>query len=199
MSHFDESFDPLKNIKFKESTLPRGVSPLNFRVLSPYERALMVSDGTVTNFIEAYTLDPLEIVSLKQEHYKLEEPNLQLQVEKGVEIVHREVLIRGRFSDKFYVYAVSYYVPERLPSDLRSKLEKKKEGIGRIIRENHLETRREVLWFGKERLKNLPLEVSSVSNGYFMTRAYRIMFKNKPLILLFERFPVLDDQLPKHH
>ena len=194
-----DGFDPLKKIQIAESDMPAELSKLNFRTLSPFQRALMVTDGTVTKFIEAYTLDPVEITRLGQKCYSLEENHPWLMAEKGMDVMFREVMIRGIYSHTLYVYGVSYIIPERLPGNMRERLEVQGESIGRILNDYEMETRREVLWFGRERLTQLPRQLSSIADGEFISRTYRIIAEGKPIVLITERFPVLADVLPHHH
>jgi chorismate-pyruvate lyase len=109
------------------------------------------------------------------------------------------VMIRGIYSHTLYVYGVSYIIPERLPATIRDRLEVQGEGIGRILNDCEMETRREVLWFGRERLSRLPRELAAISDGEFISRTYRIITDGKPIVLITERFPVMTDALPKHH
>jgi chorismate-pyruvate lyase len=199
MGYEGNCFDPLKKIQTAESAMPEELSKLNFRTLTPFQRALMVADGTVTKFIEAYTLDPVEIIRLNQKLYPLDEDHPWLEAERGTNVMFREVIIRGVYSHTLYVHGVSYIVPDRLPPDMRQRLEVQGEGIGRLLNEAMMETRREVLWFGREKLPDPPSEIASVSNGEFITRAYRIIEGGKPIVMINERFPVMDDVLPQHH
>jgi chorismate-pyruvate lyase len=192
-------FDPLKKIQTAESEMPAELSKLNFRTLTPFQRALMVTDGTVTKFIEAYTLDPVEIIRLGQKSYSLEEDHPWLVAKKGMDVMFREVMIRGIYSHTLYVYGVSHIIPDRLPGKMRERLEVQGESIGRILNDYEMETRREVLWFGRERLTQLPRQLSSVTDGEFISRTYRIITEGKPIVLITERFPVLTDVLPHHH
>jgi len=199
MDNEGNSFDPLKKIQTAESAMPKELSKLNFRTLTPFQRALMVTDGTVTKFIEAYTLDPVEIIRLNQKLYFLEEYHPWLEAGKGTEVMFREVMIRGIYSHTLYVHGVSYIVPDRLQDDMRRRLEVQGEGIGRILNDAQMETRREVLWFGRERAADLPREISRMSDGEFVSRAYRIITDGKPIVMINERFPVMTDTLPQHH
>jgi chorismate-pyruvate lyase len=199
MGFESNSFDPLKKIQTAESAMPNELSKLNFRTLTPFQRALMVADGTVTKFIEAYTLDPVEIIRLKQKCYPLAEDNPWLEAEKDTNVMYREVMIRGIYSHTLYLFGASYIVPDRLQDDIRERLEIQGEGIGRILNDAQMETRREVLWFGREKPADLPGEVSIVSNGEFISRAYRIITGGKPIVMINERFPVMTDVLPHHH
>jgi len=193
------TFDPLKNIQTAAAAMPEQLSKLNFRALTPFQRALMVSDGTVTKFIEAYTLDPVEIIRLSQECYSLKDKHPWLEAEKNTDVMLREVAISGIYSNNLYVYGVSHIVPERLPEDIRDRLEVQGEGIGRILNDYPVETRREVLWFGREKVSDLPREISRACNGEFISRSYRIIMGGKPIVMINERFPVMTDALPSHH
>ena len=199
MGYESNSFDPLRKIQTAESAMPGELSKLNFRTLTPFQRALMVTDGTVTKFIEAYTLDPVEIIRLNQKLYRLEEDHPWLEADRNTDVMLREVMIRGIYSHTLYVHGVSYIVPGRLQDDMRKRLEVQGEGIGRILNDARMETRREVLWFGREKLADPPREISGVSNGEFISRAYRIITGGKPIVMINERFPVMTDVLPQHH
>ena len=195
----NNAFDPLKNIQTAAASMPEQLSKLNFRALTPFQRALMVSDGTVTKFIEAYTLDPVEIIRLSQERYALEDDHPWLEAEKNTDVMLREVAISGIYSNNLYVYGVSHIVPERLPQDIRERLEVQGEGIGRILNDYRMEMRREVLWFGREKVADLPGKIASACDGDFISRSYRIIAEGKPIVLINERFPVMTDALPSHH
>jgi len=199
MGFQDGGFNPLRKIQTAESAMPAELSKLNFRTLTPFQRALLVTDGTVTKFIEAYMLDPVEIIRLGQTRYTLEEDHPWLVAEKGMDVMFREVMIRGIYSHTLYVYGVSHIIPDRLPRDIRERLEVQGESIGRVLNDYEMETRREVLWFGRERLTQLPRQLSSVTNGEFISRTYRIIAEGKPIVLITERFPELTDVLPHHH
>ena len=103
------------------------------RALSQYQRALLVIDGTVTKFIEAYTMEPLQIDQLRHESVELESASDSLQLDRGAHVAHRSVVISGKYSRKPYVYAVSDVVIEKASGrDVREVA-----ASGRGDRENH--------------------------------------------------------------
>lgn len=183
-------FSPLNELLTAPAAKPAGLSAVNLRVLSPFQRSLLVMDGTVTKFIEAYTLEPLNIRRLSQSTVALPEDHRWLEAPKGTTIAVREVLIEGEYSGTLYVYAVSLIVLDRMPATVRERLEIDGEGIGRILIDHELETRREVLWYGREHAGELGEEVRRRTSGEFITRAYRIVHKRKPVALITEKFPV---------
>lgn len=199
MTHRFDGFDPFKDIVTAPFAMPTGLKTINFRALTPFQRALLVADGTVTQLIESYTLEPVEIVTLDQNRELCEERHLWLETEETTAVIRREVIIRGKYSHTLYVYGVSHIVPERLPETIRRRLEIQGEGIGRLINDNALETRREILWFGTERPTQLPASIHHLEQEEFISRVYKIITCGKPIALINERFPTQTDQLPHHH
>lgn len=195
----DDWFDPMKDLFIAQAAKPAHVSEVNLRTMTPFQRALLVIDGTVTKFIEAYTMDPIEVIRLSQEQRRLSADHTWLEAPKGTVVVARQVLLRGRYSYTLYAYAVSLIVPERLGDDVKQSLEIDGEGLGRILLNSRLETRREVLWYGREHASELPDAVRHKTNTEFLSRMYRIIAGGRPIMLINEKFPLGGDWLPAHH
>jgi chorismate-pyruvate lyase len=169
-------------------TMDRSTA-VNMRALTPFQRALLVIDGTVTTFIEAYTLEPVSIERLGEAHDPVAEDRAWLELAEGEEVAHRAVLIEGTYSRTLYVYASSLVVPGRLPAAVRQKLEVQGAGLGRLLNDEKLETRREVLRQVREHVADLPEAVRTRTDGEFVTRVYRIIAQGRPVALITERFP----------
>ncbi|NJN69483.1 MAG: hypothetical protein HC801_03780 [Nitrospira sp.] len=75
-------FNPMEDLLTAQFALPADLRELNLRTLTPFQRALMVIDGTVTKFIEAYTMEQIEILRLGQEIRPLTVDNEWLEAEK---------------------------------------------------------------------------------------------------------------------
>ena len=194
------SFDPLSDLFLAQFDRPAELGSVNLRTLSPFQRALLVIDGTVTKFIEAYTMEPVEVIRLAQVNRELSSEHRWLELPKGAVVAVRHVMIRGEHSHNFYVYAVSSIVLDRLPKEIRGRVEREvEEGLGRILNANKQESRREVLWYGRERVTGLPEEVRHVSDGDFISRTYRIIVREKPIMMINEKFPSVIEHLPSHH
>ena len=65
------SFDPLADLMIAKASRPAELGELELCMLSPFQRALLVLDGKVIKFIEAFTMEPLDIVRLSQDQRKL--------------------------------------------------------------------------------------------------------------------------------
>lgn len=192
-------FDPMSELFVAQFARPVGLEPVNLRALTPFQRALLVIDGTVTKFIEAYTLEPVEVVRLSQVHRSLSIDHSWLEARAGTEVIARQVILRGEYSHTFYAYAVSLIVQERLPEQMKQNFEEEEGGIGRILLHWGAETRRDILWYGKERIDELPEDIQRISDGEFISRTYRIVAGGTPVMLINERFPFYSVRFPSHH
>jgi chorismate-pyruvate lyase len=114
-------------------------------------------------------------------------------------MVVRQVLLRGKYSHTLHAYAVSLIIPDRLRTAVKADLDLDGEGLGRILLNNRIETRREVLWYGKERAEDLPESIRHLTNTEFISRTYRIIADGKPVMLINEKFPFGGDDLPSHY
>jgi chorismate-pyruvate lyase len=190
------AFDPLEELFVAQFRKPPGLMAINLRVLSPFQRALLVIDGTVTKFIEAYAMEPVDVSLLSQEVRTTAADDEWLELPAGAPVIAREVALRGRYRHQVYAYAPSLLVLDRLPQQVREALSTNPGGLGRILLQTGLESRREVLWYGRERLAEVPAGVEGLRPGYFISRTYRIIAGGRPVMLINEKFPTGVDPLP---
>ena len=193
------SFDPLSDLLIAQIQRPPQWQDANLRALTPFQRSLLSIDGTVTKFIEAYTMEPVCVELIDQDVHNLEVDHPWLEIEAGTAVISRQVLLRGKYSQTLYVYAVSLLVYDQLPEEVREDLRLYPGGIGRVLIKNQLETRREVLWYGREDIQQLPEPVASLADGRFLSRTYRIICQDTPFMLINERFPLSLSQIMAHH
>jgi chorismate-pyruvate lyase len=183
-------FDPFADLLSAQASRPRDLETVDLRELTPFQRALVSIDGTVTKFIEAYLLDPVESVLLTQQTQTMETDHPWLALPSGGEVVSRQVLLRGRYSSRVYAYAVSLLVQQRLPDGLLRDLAIEPAGIGRVLLNSQIENRREILWYGREHLPLLPENISRYTGNDFISRTYRILTQGQPVMLISEKFPL---------
>ena len=93
-----DGFDPFRNLFVAQLARPAQLVEINLRTLSPFQRALLVIDGTVTKFIEAYMMEPVEIRRLSQVQRSLLNDHDWLEARQGTNVVAREVMLIGRRS-----------------------------------------------------------------------------------------------------
>lgn len=194
-----ETFDPLRELFVAQAAKPAQLGAVNLRALTPFQRALLIIDGTVTKFIETYTLERVEVVRLRQSVQQLPAEHVWLEAAPGTTVIAREVLLRGKYSYTLFAYAASLIVPERLPEPVQRELAVDGQGLGRMLLESRIETYRELLWYNKEPARRLPADVRRLVDGELISRTYRILAGGQPIMLINEKFPSGDDRLPSHH
>lgn len=189
-SHAAETFNPFQDLLCNREVRALAFGKINLRELTPFQRCLLALDGTVTKYLETYTLEPINVVRLRQETQVLADSHHWLDTPPDTEVVAREVLLRGAYSATVYAYAVSLLVPARLPEGLLRTLENEPGGIGRALLNSQIESRREILWYGREHLSHLPEDIRTCTGDEFLSRAYCIIVHGKPVMLINEKFPV---------
>ena len=177
------AFDPLADLLVGNSERPTERGPVNLRAVGPLLRALLVTDGTVTKFLEAVTMERVEVAILAQSEIELTEYHDTLEAQPNSRVITRTVSLIGTTTKRHYAEATSLLVVDRLPVEVRRRLEDHPQGIGRILLESRLETRREVLWYGRDPSESTDRGVGGIR------RAYRIISGGAPLMLITESFP----------
>ena len=184
----------MKDLFVAQFAKPSDLEEMNLSQLTPFQRALLVIDGTVTRFIEAYTFSPVEVVLLHQETQTLPTDHIWLDAEKGTEIVARQVMLQTGKKDNQYptlhVYATSTIVLDRIPQTIREGLMLNGQGLGHLLQRSGLETRRDLLWWGLKRPQNLPEALAHLKDKPFLIRTYRVVADGRPLMLINEQSPL---------
>ena len=101
-------------------------------LLSPFQRILLTTDGSITDMLESYNRERIKIVKLSEELTPLNRDIPAMQLLKGAEVIDRKVLLRGKISQKNYIYAESIIVPDRLEERFRKELLTTKTPIGKL-------------------------------------------------------------------
>ena len=168
---------------------PAGLGDLDPKQLSPFQRALLTIDGTVTQFIEAYALEPVLIRVLDQVTGPAGDAARWLDCDSRTEVLHRRSSLVGADTAELYAYAESVLVPARLSADMQAALHLDSGGLGKILLNASLESRREGLWFGAQVLHDLPPALGAGEAMRCLTRTYRVIAGGRPLMLITEHFP----------
>ena len=183
----------MKDLFVAQFAKPSDLEEINLSQLTPFQRALLVIDGTVTQFIEAYTFSPVEVGLLHQETQTLPTDHTWLETEKGTEVVDRQVILQTEQKDSqqltVHVYATSIIVLDRISQTIREGLTLKGQGLGQLLQRSGLETRRDLLWWGLKRAKDLPEVLRHLEGKPFLSRTYRVVADGYPIMLINEQSP----------
>jgi chorismate-pyruvate lyase len=185
-----ERFDPVAGVFGAQSARPEGIRTVDARALTALQRALLVIDGTVTKFLEAWALEPVDVVRLEQEQLELATAEPWLELPAASPVIRRRVVLQGRRTAQFFAWADSLICAERLPLAMSAALAHDEGGLGRILLDSAVETRRECLWYGRERPAERPAAIARLWSGEFLMRTYRVIAAGRPIMLITERFPL---------
>ncbi len=162
---------------------------LDLERLSPLERVLLTTDGTVTDVLAAHAWEPIAVRKIGQAVLHPVDPPAWLDAEPGAALIEREILLYGERSRRRYLHAHSFIALDALPRDAREALLDTLTPLGEIMQAARLETFREILQCG--------LEASGPRGRWFarpettplVYRTYRVIHRDRPLMLITERFP----------
>ncbi len=175
----------------RNSTTAVNVSVVHDTSLSLFQKVLLITDGTVTQLIELYTgelirVNKIENRIIDNQAIPMEIRDL-LQTGNDNTLLKRIILLRGEM--KSYLYAESYFVMERLPSDMRIKLETTDIPIGLLWREAKLETHREIIAYHRERNAAIATHFSLDPDAELLSRTYLLYSHGQPMGTITEKFP----------
>ncbi len=184
------TFDPTAAFFVAQASRPRHLEEIDFAGLPPVLRMLLVKDGTVTTAICAYFLEEVTTCQIDQQVVQLTDADRWLDLPGGAEVLQRQVMLQSAVDGRLFAFAESRLAIERLPASMQSALAARDSNLGRILRNDRSETLREGLWFGRERMGELPEPVARISDGDFMSRSYRVVTNAAPMMIVTERFPM---------
>ncbi len=162
------------------------IDPCN---LSPFQRILLTTDGTLTDILEAYLFESIQVVKLSEELVRTTENILPLELKNESEVIERKILLQGKISRNNFIYAESVIVPERLEERFKNRLLNSQIPIGRLWLEHRMETFKEIVDSGKERANKLSCYFNIKAEENILFRTYRLFNNHVPIMLITEKFP----------
>ncbi|NLD57468.1 MAG: DUF98 domain-containing protein [Methanomicrobiales archaeon] len=159
--------------------------------VSPVQKFLLGTDGSVTQLLESVTGKKVVIRTLVQEVVPADPATADnLNIAPGDPVNHRIVEIRTEADGEVLIYAISDTPLARLSPAFKDDLMKADIPIGRIISQHHIEARREIL---NARVTTATEDAERVfgicRHEPVLSRQYRIIHDKKPLIFIEEQFP----------
>ncbi|MEH2232810.1 MAG: chorismate pyruvate-lyase family protein [Nostoc sp.] len=169
-----------------QSLTKRHIEPLK---LSSFQRILLTTDGTLTEILEAYLLEKIQLVKLSEKVVKNTKYIPALDLDIGTQVIERKILLQGKISLNNFIYAESTIVPERLDTKLKDRLIKSQEPMGRVWLEHKLETFKEIIDSAIETAEDLSEFFNIAREDKMLSRTYRVFSNKKPIIMITEKFP----------
>ena len=159
--------------------------------LAPMQKVLIGTDGSVTGLLEMATGHPVTITTLVQHVVGADtEAAAALDIEQGDEVNYRVVELKDGVTGEVLIYAVSCTPLRRLKPEFRQDLMRADIPIGRILRRHRIESRREIT---DARVVRAGTDLARTFNVHrcepMLSRKYRIIHREEPLIAIEEIFP----------
>ncbi|WML67415.1 MAG: hypothetical protein METHP_00943 [Methanoregula sp. SKADARSKE-2] len=154
--------------------------------LSPVQKILLGTDGSVTQLLEAITGAAEAVGTRVQEIVPADGPTAdRLGIRVGEPVNYRVVELRNVSSGEVLIHAISHTPVDRLSQEFRDDLMKADIPIGKIIKQHRIEARREIL---NARVSAAPDDVGKLfslcRNEPLLSRQYWIIHRGKPLIFI---------------
>ena len=143
--------------------------------LDMLQRVLLVSDGTLTDTLEAAFLEPISLRKIEIQTAPARRALPELDVVVGERLMERKILLCGETSGRAYVYAESALVLDRLPPRFREELVETDLPIGRLWSEHKLETRKELLSMSRHPMCGLAAHFRAAPESDCLVRRYRVI------------------------
>ncbi|MDQ6614991.1 MAG: chorismate pyruvate-lyase family protein [Actinomycetota bacterium] len=161
----------------------------NGTALSIFQRILLITDGTVTDVVEAYGGEAIQVVKLAQSFGQADPLKPPLDLFDAERVLRRTVLLQGTISGTNYIHADSVIAPDRLPSEVLDGLLMTGRPLGRLLAQQRIETFRDIVGVGFEPAGDCAsfFGVDPTSNLVF--RTYRIHLNGQPVVRITEKFP----------
>ena len=166
-----------------------GKDGVDFSSIGLVERLLLITNGTLTDAIEAAFLEPVKLFKLAVSSSVASEPIEALNLKRGAPVMRREILLQGVNSQTTYVYAKTFIALESLSSEFREQLANSEIPIGRLWAEHKLETRKELVKIWRIPVSEVSLFFGAEGKGGLLARTYRVFSGGRPIMLISEYFP----------
>ena len=154
--------------------------------LTPFLRACLLTDGSLTTLLEAFAGYEIKISGLKQKTIpaggKLAG---ELKINPGEELNEREVVLSAEQNP--LVYAKSYAVISRLSDDAKKDILNTDIPIGKILKKHKVEVHREIKEIGVVSDAKIA-GILNLNKNKILFRSYLIIKKSVPLMKIEEYF-----------
>jgi chorismate-pyruvate lyase len=158
--------------------------------LNPLQRILIITDGTLTEILEATFLERIRLMKVSQQTISSTAAHIHVAPDPGEALLERKIVLRGEGSNRNYVYAESIIAINRLPASLRNELVSSDVSLGRLWLEHKLETFKELLEVKSVQAGKLCEHFDCGNSGAVLVRTYRVHSAAMPVMVISEYFPV---------
>ncbi len=169
---------------------PARLSDVPFAQLPTELRLLLAYEGTLAGALEAVVLAPIIADVEGHEEMRLDADHARwLCARPGQPALSRRTALRTATTGQLLVHADSVLLLDRLPAEFVAALAQAPGGLGEAFAALALETRRELLWFGRTPLRGLRPGDRALAGSTGVSRCYRLIVDAVPVCCIEESFP----------
>jgi chorismate-pyruvate lyase len=163
--------------------------PADDPTFTRFQRMLVGTDGTVTHILEAYAGERVEVVKLRQELELPDAADAELDLSPDDKVLRRRVLLKGAESGRTLLFAEAVVALARVEPEFLDGLVTTDKPIGILLAEHRTETFREILRMCREPAGRYGEHFGIEADVELISRTYRIVRRQRPMILITEKFP----------
>jgi chorismate-pyruvate lyase len=156
--------------------------------LTPLQLILLITDGTLTEILEAYFLERIELVKISERMLTIGECDAPLAGESGEPVMERKINLRGARSGMNYVHADSLVLVNRLDPSFHSELLGTDIPLGRLWRHHRLETWKDLVSIERRDARELHVHLDCDEDTPILARAYDVFSSRKLVMRIAEYF-----------
>jgi chorismate-pyruvate lyase len=156
--------------------------------LAPLQRILLITDGTLTEILEAHFLERIELVKLSERLLTFDDGSAPFAVELGETVLERKINLRGAPSGTRYVYAESLIFVDRLEPSFRSELLETNIPLGRLWRHHRLETYKQIVSIESRPAHEISVHLDCAEDLPILARAYDVFSDRRQVMRISEYF-----------
>jgi len=170
---------------------------LDVNLLGSLQRVLLVTDGTLTEILEAYFGERIALVKVSQRVIPATALHALLNPIPGESLIERKILLQGTRSRTNYVYAESLVAVDRLAPSFRDQLLNSDTPLGRLWLEHKLETFKQMHEVRCGPANSLAHYFESGEKEPLLARTYRVFSGGRVVMIISEYFPVAYREAPE--
>lgn len=171
----------------------QGLNAFSDLNLTEQQKILLITDGTVTELLETYLQERLQVKKIS-EHIGTLSVNLHVRDlisdYQDSELLNRCILLQGRESGRNCLYAESVIVLDNLPEGFRHDLMHGRKPIGSLWSRYQVETYKQIIEYHSEPAGELSQYFDINADELLLCRSYSVRTAGRVMMIISEKFPL---------
>jgi chorismate-pyruvate lyase len=154
-----------------------------------FARLLLVTDGTVTELLEALVKEPV-LLGYKNQLVDDAKKYSDVPQTNNSKCLIREITLKGETSQQDWLYAESVVFHQSFGKEAQMMLLDDNTPIGSILNQHAADNHRKIIDCGFSKNTNAAKHLNILPDYSFLFRKYAILIKSTTIIVITEWFPI---------